>query len=844
MQELIRRRRRSGFVGRRDELALFRRNFDLPVDDERHRFVFRVHGNAGVGKTSLVRELEQAALERGALTARTDEAADQVPDVLGAISARFARQGRPLKALDRSLATYRRRRYEAEAGGAAPGPGPSAGAVLTARAGLAGLGLVPGASVVAAAVDPDQLAEGAERLRAALSARLGREEDVQLVLDPLGVLTPVFVDELGRVAAQVPWVALFFDTYERTGAFLDRWLRDLVTTDRYGALPANMVLTLSGQGRPDPLGWPAAEDYVAELPLEPFTEDEARQLLAAKGVLDEDVVRDVLRLSGRLPVLVSTLAGSRPATPKDIGDPSATAVERFLKWESDPVRRSAALEGALPRRLDEDVFRAAVTGDAAGLFGWLRSLPFVQDEGGRIKYHDVVRAPMQRLQRTSSPQRWRAGHERLAAWYALERAAAGTGAEGRWRDEAWREPRLEELYHRLCADPVGAFGEVLRDGIEACRQGTVTARRWARVIADAGEDANREPLRKWGAACLTALAAEHRHGVDVLGMMLARPELTGEDRVAVHIARAWGHFRSEAYEECLADHRRALTLDASSADAHHGRAVAHRALGDHPAALADLARLEELEPGRPRAPRERGETHRRAGRYAEAIAELDRAHGLDPGDALVLGSRGQAQAQLGRPAEALADFDRALLIDPDYGWALVRRAHVRGLLGDTGGALGDLDRAEQLSPSWAWVLGERGDVYRFAGRHEEAVAAYGRALALDPGYAWALGSRAMALAELGRTEDALADLDHAVALVPDYAWAYEQRARLHRAAGREGAALDDLARAAGVRAGPAVGLPRGPLPADERDPAYPGRPPEPGPTPRAEGTDRDPRPGG
>ncbi|GGT99324.1 hypothetical protein GCM10010289_19770 [Streptomyces violascens] len=827
MQELIRRRKRAGFVGRRDELAFFQGNFDVPVDDARHRFVFRVHGNAGVGKTFLVRELEQAALERGALTAYTDEGVDSVPEALGVISARFARQGWPLKALDKILATYRQRRYEAEAAGAGAGSGPSAGAVVAAQAGLAGVGLVPGVGVLASTVDPVQLAEGAERLRAALSARLGRQEDVQLVLDPLRVLTPVFVEELGRVAAHAPWVVLFFDTYERTGAFLDGWLRDLVTTDRYGGLPANTVLTLSGQGRPDPLHWPAAADYVADLPLDPFTEEEARQLLAGKGVVEEDVVRDVLRLSGRLPVLVSTLAGSRPATPSDIGDPSATAVERFLKWEPDPVRRSAALEGALPRRLDEDVFRAAVSGDAAGLFDWLRSLPFVRDQGGRIKYHDVVRAPMQRLQRTASPQRWRGGHERLATWYAQERAAAG---EGRWRDESWREPRLEELYHRLCADPAGAFGDVLRDGIEACRQGTVTARRWARVIAEAGEDANREPLRKWGAACLAALDAERRHATDVLGMMLARPELTDEDRVAVHIARAWGYFRTEAYDDSLADYRRALTLDASSADAHHGRAVAHRAVGDYPAALADLDRLEELEPGRPRAPRERGETHRRAGRYEEAVAELGRAHALDPADALILGSRGQAWAQLGRPAEALEDFDRALLIDPDYGWALVRRAHVRGLLGDTEGALADLDRAERLSPSWAWVLGERGDVYRFAGRYEEAVAAYGRALALDPGYAWALGSRAVALAELGRVPEALADLDRAVALVPGYVWAYQQRARLHRAQGREEEALADLARAA--RAGAAQGIPPGPLPADEGDPAYPGIPPEPGPTPR------------
>ncbi len=74
MQELIRRRRRAGFVGRREELRLFRANFELPPDDDRHRFLFHVHGPAGVGKTSLVREMAQLARDRGALVAYVDEA--------------------------------------------------------------------------------------------------------------------------------------------------------------------------------------------------------------------------------------------------------------------------------------------------------------------------------------------------------------------------------------------------------------------------------------------------------------------------------------------------------------------------------------------------------------------------------------------------------------------------------------------------------------------------------------------------------------------------------------------------------------------------------------------------
>ncbi|MFF3245392.1 ATP-binding protein [Streptomyces sp. NPDC002870] len=351
MQELINIRRRAGFVGRRDELAVFRENFDVPPEDPRHRFIFHIHGNAGVGKTSLVRELVQSARQRQALTAVLDESVNSVPEAMEAISAQFAEQGQVLKALDRQLATYRQRRYEAEAltanaaADGQPQPQPSAGSMAAAQASLIGLGMVPGVGALAGAVDPAQVARGADHVRAVLATRFGKQEDVQLVLNPLRALTPVLVAELNRVGSGVPWITLFFDTYERTGPFLDAWLRDLITTGQYGSLPAHVVVTLSGQRPLDPNCWADYADFVTDLPLAPFTEPEARRLLAAKGVVDEEVVRDVLRLSGRLPVLVSTLAEN----PGAVDDPSATAVERFLKWEQDPVRRAAALDGGAPR---------------------------------------------------------------------------------------------------------------------------------------------------------------------------------------------------------------------------------------------------------------------------------------------------------------------------------------------------------------------------------------------------------------------------------------------------------------------------------------------------------------
>lgn len=770
MQDLLKERRLAGFVGRRAELALFQSNLETSIDDAEHRIIFHIHGNAGVGKSFLVRRLAHTARESRALTATVDESVTSVPEALEAICAQFAGQGFPLKALEKLLATYRQRRYEVESAvsptpavdPATGVPAPTTGSLVAAQAGLVAIGLLPGAGALVGAVDPTQVAAAADSVRATLSRHFSKQEDVALVLDPAKTLTPVLISELQRIADQVPWFAFFFDTYERTSPFLDPWLCDFMVTARHGSPPANCLLITSGQRPANPHVWADYAELVTDIPLSPFTETEARQLLAAKQVVDEEVIRDVLRLSGRLPVLVSTLAENAGST-GDVNDPSATAVERFLKWESDPVRRSAAQDGALPRQLNEDVFRAATDSqDATELFAWLRSLPFVSDRGGRARYHDVVREPMLRLRRNSSPERWSTGHRRLAQAFAAWSAAAGEGltpAE-RWAQDGWRELRLEEMYHLLCAQPRAALPAVLHDGIDASDAGSPRARQWARTFSEAGRDADSDSLTSLGRECLAALTDEGRRCVELLGLILSRSELDPAAQVKALVVRGRDHRNLGEYAEALRDYRRAIALDESCQRAHYGM----------------------------------GETHRLLAEHQQSLACFERALELDPMDSWALSSRAQSKHALGRSQEALEDLNRALDASPGHGWALVRRAQVRRALDDGEGSLADIRRARELDPNNPWIVGEYGEILRHLGRFEEAITLYDRALTLDPRYAWALGSRAMAKKSLARTQEALADLAASLEIEPGYLWAMLRRAEIHRELGDTDAEFADLDR--------------------------------------------------
>ncbi|MES5821838.1 tetratricopeptide repeat protein [Streptomyces sp. RG80] len=754
----------------------------LSPDAPDHRPRFHVRGDSGVGKTFLVEELKRLAREHGALTAYVDEDTGSVPDALEVICRQFAAQGRRLKALERRLAVYRERRREAEVAMRAQEPEPaSAGSRAAVQLGMGALETaVPGSALLTRALPADLIAQGADRLRAGLSTRFRNADDIDLVLHPEVALTPVLLRELRAAASAVPRIVLFFDTYERTGPFLDPWLHGMFRKrDEHGGPPDEVVVVTAGQ-LPLPAGRWNGVDGVVELPLAPFTEAEARQLLAGKGVVAEPVVAEVLRLTGGLPVLVSTLAEKRPGAPEQVEDPSADAVQRFLHAEPE-VRHEVARLCALPRRLDGDVFRILVDGLSDGeldaQYWWLRGLPFVGEHGGRVRYHDVVREPMLRQERLHYPRRWRERHRRLAAAFAEWRQDVGEGldADDLWADEEWRALRLEETYHLLCARPATALADALRLFVEACREDEVEGRRWARMLQDAGSATDHTQSADWGRELGEALDDEAGL-VRALDLLLTRPGLDPSGWAAAHALRGreWRHERE--YGRALEEYDRAIELAPDTVLAHYGRGLTLQLMDDYPAALTAFDRADALSPDTGWIIAERAETYRLADRVEEALADFDRALALDPTDAGALTGRAVCRHVLGRYDEALADFNRSLAIDDDL-WTLVRRARLRRSRGESEQAFADFDLAVSRAPDAAWVASERGDSYRLAGRYEEAVTELGRAIILDPEHASAWASRGAALGELGRGEEAQADLDRAIALRPGYAWALVMRSR-------------------------------------------------------------------
>ncbi|MFJ5925193.1 ATP-binding protein [Kitasatospora sp. NPDC092948] len=276
--EALRRRVDSEFVGRRAQLALFadnlRRSPDPEAGPDPADFLFHVRGVGGIGKSTLIAQWRQTARRNGARTALIDDTDVQgIDTALAALAAQLASDSAPFKDFDRALEQYRR----AQAAPPDHADLPSLPARVVAQAALGAANtFVPG---TAAFTTPETLAQSTDRLFTAVRRRRPTGDS------ELATLSRAFVAELARLCDRdpAPWVVLFLDTWEITGRHLDGWLRDLID-GAHGDLPLEVIIVLAGRDELAERDWARLRPAVVDVALEAFTEQEARELLAGRGV--------------------------------------------------------------------------------------------------------------------------------------------------------------------------------------------------------------------------------------------------------------------------------------------------------------------------------------------------------------------------------------------------------------------------------------------------------------------------------------------------------------------------------------------------------------------------------
>ncbi|MEE4546505.1 tetratricopeptide repeat protein, partial [Streptomyces sp. V4-01] len=751
------RRRDEGrrFIGRRAESTLFIRSLDCE-NPGAEAFLFHVRGVGGIGKSTILERWQEEARadDIAAVTAKVGE-----NDALGIVQAltSLARQlaeasGLELKGFDKVLRSYLSERAAAAVGATRPvDGGPSQPSQTAAKMMLETAKAFPGGGVVGAVADQETMARGIDWGYRALVGRKRREPE-----GDVAGLSRAFVTELDRISLRRPSIVLFFDTWERTGPYLNGWLPKLLNNE-FGEFPSNVIIVLAGRDRLPEREWAVWRSYIQDIPLRMFTREETRSLLAQHGVVAPEVVDAVQERSGGLPLAVGLLAQTRPTTAAEVGRGGVQhdeVVEWFLQGVDDPQQRETVVACALPRQLDEEIFAAAApregNADAPDLWGWLCRRSFVTGHDGHKQYHAIVRANMIGYLHTGYPQRWGTTHLRLADVYATRRAKveeeladeqAARRIDGDrtlsetalWADERWRQHRAAETYHRLCASPHTSLRDALEQTAHAARQDLAILRQWIDMLEQAAQDSFDASVRSWTDRLKQAVTdADSVSALACWTVLLTYGQLTTTGRAFALAFCGDQHAEAGSDRQAMRDLEQALSLAPRNHRIRNLRGEAHRRAGRFDEAVADYTAALNLNPTAVLTLALRGAAHRQAGRFDEAVTDYSAALELDPTLDYVFVGRGVAHREARRFDEAVADYTAALQLDPSASPVLALRGEAHRQAGRFGEAVADYTAALEVDPSLTWLLVERGEAHRQAGRFDEAVADYTAALQQDP----------------------------------------------------------------------------------------------------------------
>jgi tetratricopeptide (TPR) repeat protein len=187
------------------------------------------------------------------------------------------------------------------------------------------------------------------------------------------------------------------------------------------------------------------------------------------------------------------------------------------------------------------------------------------------------------------------------------------------------------------------------------------------------------------------------------------------------------------YESALHYYSSAMEMDPNYSEYFNERGNVQLKLGRYAEAMADYHQAIRLSPPYAEVWTNLGQCLRRLGRMEEAERAYARAIDLEPSMNLAHAGRAHVLDVLGRPDEAIEEYDAALAIDPAQPVLLANRATLRYGAGNVGEAVGDLDRAIALAPGNPALYRNRAAGLADLDRADEAAADLERYLQLAPG---------------------------------------------------------------------------------------------------------------
>jgi tetratricopeptide (TPR) repeat protein len=551
-----------------------------------------------------------------------------------------------------------------------------------------------------------------------LARKFTNKDDIALMRDPIPILTFLFFEDLNEIARKHP-ILLCIDNFEATRQELQDWLLHL----REYRPSLNIRIILAGRNPPGAM-WDPLRKVTLVIYLDVFTQQEAEIFLDTYHVTDIQHRQEIIKYSGRLPVLMSWLAAS-DTIQANVALPTQDIVERFLRWISEESFRYAAEIAAFPRIFNIDTLtyilkEQATSIDAQVAFTWLQTMPFVQQLTEGWCYHDVVRRMILRHQALKSPQSYQSTHRLLADFCEMQCQTLSIPAKQTRANVHWRKHMLSYLYHLLLADPHRHWSEVISQIIISIHTHSSFAFEILETLDDVNIhdtlDQDQENLIKALRQQLRPITkGDFQDGFALFEQLCHVPDLSPEAKGYTYAFRGEHYRQCQQWEKALSDFGEALQYVSDDVWIMSHRSDVYRMTERYEEALADLNHVLTIDNTSSWAFSIRAQVYRQMGRMIEALSDLNHAIDLDEKDTWSIACRGHLHHQMGNFSKALTDFNHVIAIDQNDAWSITQRARTHLTLENYKESIADSDQAIKLGESSMkiWLTGKmRGNYTR------------------------------------------------------------------------------------------------------------------------------------
>jgi len=782
---------RKLFIGRTDELLFFVQNILKPEEPSHN--IISIWGQGGVGKSTLlsrfIDEAHSSDFKDYCLTAIVDELHTTPVSIMEKFATQLHMQGTFEKALRHYKEVLRTEQAERE---------------MMQDTLVQKMPTFAGAALEGVPFVGPLLGEGVKATAEHLLDRrynVQRHKDAVLLEDPVNALTQAFVDELNQLAETQVLLGsrrfkkrrliLFFDTFEQLAAEAAPWLLDcFLPADING----NIVLVIAGRdpiehSTPgDPKRWLPYIDNgdVYWIPLNSFTEDEARAYLIKRDITDPERIMKIWQLSQGLPLYLSLLTSD----PRGKVDPTADVVANFLRWipEKERVKRQLALDAALfSRPFNQDdlaAFAYLTENDRSSLYDWLVGQPFVRPQNGRFSYHELARELFSRHLYQRSRKEYNDTRRALANYYQqlLEEIQMEQGKEA-YHSAEWLELELALAHQFLLLPDKVSHVKAIEQVVKASKYtGSEQKGEIARVLrelsqeqpnnhANASAQQTAEQLSYFIESNLRS--QEFLSAADfLLEGLIHKPSFPTELLALVYRNRGIAYYLLKEYQRALSDFNHALELDPNIDFIYNWRGWAYYYLKEYQRALNDFNCALELDPDHASAYEGRGWTYYYFKDYQRALSDFDRLAGLQAWGYL---SRSSFHEKLKQYQQAIDDCNRFLELNPNDASAYNSRGAAYYWLKEYQRALSDFNHALELDPNSASIYNWRGWAYYRLKEYQQAITDFNFALELDPDHASAYEGRGWTYYYFKDYQRTIADFDRAIELEPHNAAIFARR---------------------------------------------------------------------